>query len=108
MFLSYLQEADNTQAGSSGGTIIPQELGAQFLANIRVMDVDLRTEPDHELFQVLGELPNVLNFYLIGGSWNAIKVQTDLDLIEDTGEFTQNVLEPLRQLGLDVRLTHLG
>lgn len=75
-------------------------------ATIRVIGKDLRGQ-DSEIFSALQENEAVIEFNLITDTWNAIEIITNIDLLEDLHDFTELVLEPLRQLGYDVRLTNI-
>lgn len=75
-------------------------------ATIRIIGEDLRGQ-DSEIFSELRENDSVTEFNLIPDTWNAIEISTSINLIEDMHEFTEQVLEPLRQLGYDVRLTNI-
>ena len=75
-------------------------------ATIRIIGKDLRGQ-DSEIFSALRENEAVIEFNLIPDTWNAIEVITGIDLLEDLHDFTELVLEPLRQLGYDVRLTNI-
>lgn len=75
-------------------------------ATIRIIGKDLRGQ-DSEIFSELRENDSVTEFNLIPDTWNAIEISTSINLIEDMHEFSDLVLEPLRQLGYDVRLTHI-
>ena len=75
-------------------------------ATIRIIGEDLRGQ-DSEIFSALRENEAVIEFNLIPDTWNAIEIITGIDLLEDLHDFTELVLEPLRQLGYDVRLTNV-
>lgn len=75
-------------------------------ATIRIIGKDLRGQ-DSEIFSTLQENEAVIEFNLIPDTWNAIEIITGIDLLEDLHDFTDLVLEPLRQLGYDVRLTSI-
>lgn len=75
-------------------------------ATIRIIGKDLRGQ-DSEIFDALQENETVIEFNLIPDTWNAIEIITGIDLLEDLHDFTELVLEPLRQLGYDVRLTNI-
>lgn len=75
-------------------------------ATIRIIGKDLRGQ-DSEIFSALRENEAVIEFNLIPDTWNAIEIITGIDLLEDLHDFTDLVLEPLRQLGYDVRLTNI-
>ena len=75
-------------------------------ATIRIIGKDLRGQ-DSEIFSALQENEVVIKFNLIPDTWNAIEISTGIDLLEDLHDFTELVLEPLRQLGYDVRLTNI-
>ena len=75
-------------------------------ATIRIIGEDLRGQTS-EIFSALQENEAVIEFNLIPDTWNAIEIITGIDLLEDLHEFTELVLEPLRQLGYDVRLTNI-
>lgn len=75
-------------------------------ATIRIIGKDLRGQ-DSEIFSALQENEAVIEFNLIPDTWNAIEIITGIDLLEDLHDFTELVLEPLRQLGYEVRLTNI-
>lgn len=75
-------------------------------ATIRIIGKDLRGQ-DSEIFSALRENEAVIEFNLIPDTWNAIEIITGIDLLEDLHDFTELVLEPLRQLGYEVRLTNI-
>lgn len=75
-------------------------------ATIRIIGKDLRGQ-DSEIFSALQENETVIEFNLIPDTWNAIEISTGINLLEDLHDFTELVLEPLRQLGYEVRLTNI-
>lgn len=84
---------------------VNESFGAN-IVHIRVIDEDLRE--NGEIFQELESNSRVRNFELVPGTINSIRIWSNIDAVENMHEFTELIVEPLRQLGYDVRVTHLG